>query len=115
MKFCPYCRMYLYLKTDSDKALIYRCYTCGYEDRSAKGGLILETNFDETTEGDQILVNEFTRFDPTLPHVDTIECPNQSCPTRTEGAKKDVIYLKYDKVNMKYVYICNVCEREWKS
>jgi hypothetical protein len=26
-----------------------------------------------------------------------------------------VIYIKYDSVNMKYMYICNVCGDSWRS
>ena len=81
-----------------------------------KGGLILETDLQErTSEGYKILLNEFTKQDPTLPHVDTIKCPNDGCKSNTAGQKKDVIYLKYDPVNLKFLYICNVCDMQWKS
>ena len=29
--------------------------------------------------------------------------------------ESDVIYLKYDAINMKYLYICNVCDTKWRS
>ena len=65
-------------------------------------------------------INEYTKLDPTLPRTNNIKCPNQSCASnqtdtsidtetslvKEEKAKNDVIYLRYDDVNMKYIYIC---------
>ncbi len=113
--FCPTCRYYLYL--DSDNNILRRiCRNCGYQEEDKKGGLVLEIDLKEkTSEGYKILMNEFTKQDPTLPHVDTIKCPNDGCETNTAGKAKDVIYLKYDAVNMKFLYICNVCDTQWRS
>ena len=60
-------------------------------------------------------MNEFTTLDPTLPHVNTIKCPSDSCKSNTMQAERDVIYLKYDAINMKFLYICNVCDARWRS
>ena len=112
--FCKVCRYYMYL--DQDGSTLRRiCRNCGYQEEE-KGGLILEIDLKEkTSEGYKILMNEFTPLDPTLPHVDTIKCPNQECETNTSGKQRDVIYLKYDTVNMKFLYICNVCKTQWRS
>jgi hypothetical protein len=125
--FCPICRYYLYLeevneaKDDSDDSettgmkLKRICRNCGHHEYG-KGGLILEINLKEkSSEGHKILINEFTTNDPTLPHVDTITCPNIDCDTNKKGVRKDVIYLKYDAINLKFMYICNVCNEKWKS
>ena len=32
-----------------------------------------------------------------------------------EKAKNDVIYLRYDDINMKYIYICTLCDKIWKT
>ena len=121
MKFCPTCRYYLYLSEvdtptgDGTKTLMRVCRNCGYQEVD-EGGLVLETDLKEkTSEGYKILMNEFTKSDPTLPHLDTIKCPKEECPTNTSGTKKDVIYLKYDAVNLKFLYICNVCDTHWRS
>ena len=80
------------------------------------GGLVLEIDLKEkTSEGYKILLNEFTKEDPTLPHIDTIPCPNKGCDTNTKGKPRDIIYLKYDPVNLKFLYICNVCDTQWRS
>jgi DNA-directed RNA polymerase subunit M/transcription elongation factor TFIIS len=153
--FCKVCRYYLYLDEvittdESDekgakKELRRVCRNCGYQE-VMKGGLILEIDLKEkTSEGYKILMNEFTKNDPTLPHVHNLRCPNRGCLSNkgraypadnpelvdaaeapAEAAAKtanedkgevesDVIYLKYDAINMKYLYICNVCETKWRS
>jgi DNA-directed RNA polymerase subunit M/transcription elongation factor TFIIS len=67
--FCPTCRYYLYLNQD-DKTLRRICRNCGYQEEDKTGGLILEIDLKEkTSEGYKILLNEFTKQDPTLPHV----------------------------------------------
>jgi len=119
MKFCPVDGYYLYLDgglstTDNLRRI---CRRCGYQEEDNKGGLVLETDLQErTSEGYKILINEFTTQDPTLPHVDNIKCPNVSCASNaSSGAKRDVIYLKYDPVNLKFLYICTVCDTRWRS
>ena len=115
MRFCPTCRYYLYLN-QTGTTLNRICRTCGYQEEDKTGGLILETDLKEkTSEGYKILLNEFTTQDPTLPHVDNIACPNSECSTNTSGAKRDTIYIKYDPVNLKFLYICNVCNTQWRS
>jgi len=113
--FCPVCKYYLYLNQDENK-LRRICRNCGYQEEEKKGGLFLEIDLKEkTSEGYKILMNEFTKQDPTLPHVNTIKCPNAGCASNTSGKEKDVIYLKYDAVNMKFLYICNLCNTQWRS
>jgi DNA-directed RNA polymerase subunit M/transcription elongation factor TFIIS len=120
--FCPTCRYYLYLSQersgDDEKEDILRriCRNCGYQEEDKKGGLVLEIDLKEkTSEGYKILLNEFTKQDPTLPHVNTIKCPNLECKSNVGGTERDVIYIKYDAVNLKFLYICNVCDTKWRS
>ena len=132
MNFCPKCENYLYLEQGSegedDKKIFFlnrRCLTCGYSEVDRKGGLVNETVVQErASEGYKILLNEFTRQDPTLPHVSTLPCPNTTgdpstgrpiCPTHSQGKPRDVIIIKYDPQNLKFLYICNVCGEQWRS
>ena len=138
MQFCPFCKNYLFLLAPEERAervgpietdmasgmhpggldsrLFRICRTCGYREQDKKGGLVLETNLKEkTSEGYKILLHEFTKLDPTVPHVDTIKCPNEGCASNAGSAMKDVIYLKYDAENLKFLYICNVCDTQWRS
>lgn len=121
IKFCPTCRNYLFLRITpgaeaSDSNLNRVCYVCGYQQTEDKGGLITEIKLQEkVAEGYKVLLNEFTHLDPTLPHVDNIKCPSADCASNKGQAKSDVIYLKYDATNLKFLYICTVCKEQWKS
>lgn len=91
------------------------CRACGHQEDEKKG-LVMETAIQQNaSESYRVFVNEYTKTDPRLPHTDTLKCPNDSCPSRTGQAKSDVIYIKYDPANMKFLYICNVCDTQWKS
>jgi hypothetical protein len=76
----------------------------------------VETRVGErASEGYKILLNEFTTKDPVLPHAKNIKCPNGGCASNGGSAERDVVYLKYDAVNLKYIYICMVCDKRWRS
>ena len=60
-------------------------------------------------------VNKYLRFDPTLrrirdPHI---TCPNTDCTATQDN--NQVIYIKYDAKNMKYLYVCETCGHTWKQ
>lgn len=92
------------------------CKTCGYRKEEEKG-LVMETIIQQkASEAYRVHLNEFTREDPRLPHLKTLPCPNTAeCPTRKGEAETDTIYIKYDTVNVKFLYICNVCGTHWRS
>jgi hypothetical protein len=97
--------------------LIRYCRNCGFSKDEEKG-LVMETVIHEkSSDAYRVYLNEFTKEDPRLPHIKTLKCPNAECPSRNGTAEADVIYIKYDTVNMKYLYICNVtgCNSQWRS
>jgi hypothetical protein len=105
------------MKTTAENELLLTCHNCGYNEINTTGGLIMETDLQEkTAEGYKILLNEFTRSDNTLPHTTTIKCPNAACGSNN-GQPRDVIYMKYDAINLKFLYLCNVkdCGHQWRS
>jgi len=90
------------------------------EPKSAADALILETTFQATgtTSGlgaSGVTVNSYTLADPTLPHTDTLDCPNVACESRSNVALKDVIYLKTDSGGLKFQYVCTVCQKQWHT
>lgn len=116
MKVCPTCQNMFVMKLQADGKLVWRCLSCGIEEEQVGGCLLLETLVQErSNEGYRILLNEFTRQDATLPHVKTVKCPKGDCVSNGNGVERDVIYIKYDAINMKYMYICNVCGESWRS
>jgi len=64
-------------------------------------------------------VNKYTKYDPTLPHIN-IKCPNDNCKTNTTNNPEnvtDAIYLRYDNTQLKFLYICTEpdCNYKWKT
>ena len=62
-----------------------------------------------------MIINPYIKLDPTLPRINTIKCPNQNCKSNKESTNsQEVIYLRYDDINMKYIYVCALCDTVWK-
>ena len=132
IRFCPVCRYYLYLQAspagvmvgttvtavpESSRKLFRLCRNCGYKEDDVKGGLLSEIIVGErSAEGYKILYNEHTRFDPNLPHLrGVMKCPDPACDSNHDKVESDIIYMKYDSVNLLYMYICNICGYRWRS
>lgn len=117
MEFCLKCDNMYYMKKNENNDLIYHCNFCGDENED----LLVKRNlkvykYTKVTKAKDIHINEYTKFDPTLPHTMNIKCPNQSCPSNkdTDKLKQDVIYLRYDDNDMKYTYLCYHCNHNWE-
>ena len=118
LKFCPVCDNYLYMEVSTESQGLTRlCRKCGHKEEDTKGGLVMEMMIQQqSSEGYKILLNEFTRKDPRLPHIrKNISCPNVTCDSNKGGKDPDVIYIKYDLVNLMYLYICDICGEKWHS
>ena len=205
MYFCSQCQNMYYLKIRDDEeknALVYYCRNCGHEDHTltSENVCVSETQIQRSEQQYTHMVNEYTKYDPTLPRINTIKCPNQECSsndaagytpaadysssekmlasastaasasTRVEEdveeqeedydglaaaaasqqqqmemeggggsgsgkkttksraaatkktAKKtpaptsrEVIYIRYDDINMKYIYLCVHCNTMWRT
>jgi DNA-directed RNA polymerase subunit M/transcription elongation factor TFIIS len=120
MKFCEICQnmLYITLKEDEKNTLSYYCRNCGYN-KDCETSVCISSSSDVMRNANSFrnIINEYTKFDPTLPRLNNILCPNENCPTNEEDAKKrkekEVIYLRYDNKNMKYIYLCCVCDTTW--
>jgi len=121
MRFCLICRNYLFLQDEADSSLQLLCRHCGYNEtmapKSASDALILETSFHTSVNHIQTVnhLNEYTRLDPTLPHLKTIACPNQSCESQKSPDSRDILYIKTDAKALKYQYSCTLCKTQWGS
>jgi hypothetical protein len=95
---------------------------------TTKEGLcVLKTEIEKGEQKFNHIINPYTKLDPTLPRIKNIKCPNGACPTNevhgggneghSGGAKKetDIIYMRYDDNNMKYLYLCTDCDMVWKT
>lgn len=120
MKFCNNCdnMYYISIDTDDENTLINSCRNCGNVDTSAsnEGMCVLDTYFNGSSMKNVKTVNEFTKLDPTLPRMTNMPCPNEKCKShKDEKNKLDVIYMRYDNANLKYIYICPSCDSSWNS
>jgi DNA-directed RNA polymerase subunit M/transcription elongation factor TFIIS len=95
--------------------LVYYCRNCGDEneiDDSATN--IMKTIINGNDDIYVNVVNKYTKFDNTIPRVKEIVCPNTSCISH-EDQNKDVLLIRHDEKNMKYIYLCGICDHVWKS
>ena len=120
MHFCIKCNNMYYHKVAEGDAniLIYYCRNCGHEDDTltADNICVSRTEIRRSKQKYSHIVNEYTKHDPTLPRTDTIKCPNQECNSnKEEGSEREVIYIRYDDTNMKYIYLCAKCDTMWKT
>lgn len=124
MHFCEKCDNMYYLKIaeEDSNTLIYYCRNCGNEDTTLtkENICVLDTTVRETEKRYTQTINEFTKYDPTLPRITTIRCPNDVCPSNKEVGdgeepEREVIYIRYDDINMKYIYMCAKCNTIWKT
>jgi DNA-directed RNA polymerase subunit M/transcription elongation factor TFIIS len=168
MHFCTKCSnmYYIRLSEEDPNSIVYYCRNCGHENKNITldSVTISRTNFKSSKQKYNSIINKYTKMDPTLPRINTIKCPNQSCKSnqehehsetprsrsREEGSKskasvsvaaaavlpsvagidvsveeqgggagehsgREIIYLRYDDVNMNFVYLCPVCDSVWNT
>jgi ribosomal protein L37AE/L43A len=139
---------YIRLSEEDPNSIIYYCRSCGHENKniSLNSVTISKTSFKNTKQKYNSILNKYTKLDPTLPRINTIKCPNQSCKSNHEGreeeavvveskkketgeagqvgekavsvmsdSKREIIYLRYDDINMNFVYLCPTCDTVWNT
>ena len=120
MKFCNACDNMFYLSidpSDCDK-LMYYCRNCGIQDSigvTDKSSVISSVQLSNAEINMSRIVNKYTKLDPTLPRIDRIPCPNAACDTNDKQTPRQIIYIRYDDINIKYMYLCHTCDRVWKA
>jgi DNA-directed RNA polymerase subunit M/transcription elongation factor TFIIS len=126
MHFCTVCENMYYIRLTGEEKdqLTYYCRKCGHEDDELIASLenicVSKTEIKASTSSYDHILNKYTKLDPTLPRIQNIQCPNVACVTNRKGEesdapKSDILYIRYDDANMKFVYICTHCDTIWKS
>ena len=141
MHFCNKCENMLYIKLlhEDSNDLVYYCRNCGEPEQPITIENICVSKTDIVIKEKAYLhdINEYTKLDPTLPRTNNIRCPNQSCQSNHKledlgstsnskvldidkvandtAIKSEVIYYRYDDKNLKYIYICTICNKTWKT
>ena len=120
MHFCIKCSNMLYISlSEQDGSLSYYCRNCGHIDSgiNATNNCVSRTNLKKGAQSHTHSVNKYTKLDPTLPRIRNVRCPNAVCKTNEAGVKEpaEIIYMRYDDANLKYIYICSTCDTSWQS
>lgn len=131
MHFCKNCdnMYYLFLGSTDDEnvdKIRYNCKKCGHIDDSINDDtnkyIITHTNIKKKEQQFHHIINKYTKLDPTLPRISNINCPNASCISNKDlteeldtPVENEIIYMRYDDENLKYVYICCNCDTIWKN
>ena len=151
MHFCTGCGNMYYIRLTEGNAIVYYCRNCGNEDNTVTiDNFVVSHTCLRQTGGKQTNgVNKYTKLDPTLPRISTIQCPNSECPCNrnhnptqyadratitgttaeaneasdaneanqvdADAVPREVIYLRYDDIRLKYIYLCAVCNTIWNT
>lgn len=120
MHFCDKCQNMYYIKIDTDDTniLVHYCRNCGNINKEINDNYcVSDINIKKQIKKHDNFINRYTVLDPTLPRIDNVPCPNPSCLTNDEKKSKsnEVIYIRYDDTNLKYIYLCTHCNHTWKT
>lgn len=154
MHFCTDCGNMYYIRLTETNEIVYYCRNCGNEDDTITidNLVVSQTCLRQTGVKQTNGVNKYTKLDPTLPRISTIQCPNSDCPCNrnhnptqyadratitgtteeaneaseaseaseakhvdADAAPREVIYLRYDDIRLKYIYLCAVCNTIWNT
>jgi hypothetical protein len=121
MHFCAVCNNMYYIKISeaSSNTLMYYCRKCGDENDTITVENVSLSKINIKMGTDQHfsnVINKYTKLDPTLPRITHIACPNNVCSTNSaeDPTPREIIYIRYDDANIKYVYLCATCDTAWK-
>ena len=119
MHFCTNCENMYYIRINADdtNTLVYYCRNCGNEDKllSTSNVCVSKTQIKKSEQSFNHIINKYTKLDPTLPRINNILCPNLDCATNKSDKEREIIYIRYDDTNMKYVYLCSECDTVWQT
>lgn len=111
MKFCSICDNMLYMSVVDRTKLTFYCKNCSFVENVAKdeddSPCVSAKLYTDDAVSYTNYVNPNIKYDNTLPRVNNIVCP------QCKPATNEVIYIKYNGVNMKYLYHCCHCAHFW--
>jgi hypothetical protein len=108
---------YIRINSDDPNSLVYYCRQCGNEDKiiAVDNVCVSRVQLKKSEQSFNHIINKYTKLDPTLPRISNILCPNPDCPTNTNDVPREIIYIRYDDVNMKYINLCSTCDTVWNT
>ncbi len=122
MHFCNKCDNMYYIKLENEDCdnIVYYCRNCGNSTDSLLdlGKCVLKESINKNENKLNITVNKYTKLDNSLPRINYIKCPNEVCESNKESFdinKREIISIRYDHTDMKYLYLCSHCDYTWKT
>ena len=140
MRFCDNCENMYYIRINADEPnkLVYYCRNCGNEDTTLEVDNVCVSKINLKKKDVAFsTVNKYTKLDPTLPRVTNVLCPNEACNKRSDkqsdkgsdkqsdkqrekgseksNDNKEIICIRSDDINMKYMYLCAECDTTWTN
>ena len=118
MHFCDKCDNMLYIRLleENSHSLVYYCRKCGDSDKIIDKDNICVSRTELVTQDRAYIndINQYTKYDPTLPHVTNMQCANSECKSNKDPSiDPDITYVRYDESKMKYIYLCCICDKAW--
>ena len=110
--------MYYIKISESNEELLYYCRKCGREDNTVDSYTVVsKTVLQKDSVSNSNIINKYTKLDPTIPHNENIPCINATCPSNKDEnpAKKDVMYIRYNNSDLKYIFLCTNCDTNWTN
>lgn len=119
MHFCNKCdNMYYININDETNNIYYYCKKCGNINTTIINSNNIIYEHEITKSNDYKInnsINKYTKFDPTLPSINNIPCPNVNCPSIKDGKENRILFIKYDEDNIKFLYLCANCDHSWQN
>ena len=124
MNFCSNCDNMYYIKlNEEENELVYYCRNCGnVDDSPTENSLVISSaNFKNEDAFISSFINSYTKHDPTLPRTNLLKCPNNDCISNVKTSDNDtteknseIICIRYNATELKYIYLCSYCDTAWK-
>jgi len=117
MEFCDICENMLFLECSEVEGepskLFYQCKKCGNEKPIESQTVVSSMTFSKREQYSSV-INKYTKLDPTLPRIRMLQCPKEECVNHT-AKDPEIIYVRYDNTELKYAYLCPICDTVWKT
>jgi hypothetical protein len=118
--------------SSGSSSLVHYCRNCGNREPVREEICVSKLQIKSTAQNYGNIINRYTKLDPTLPRIGHVKCPNALCASNPQtsdsssasasgsasgsgSVPREVIYIRYDEENMKYVYLCAVCDALWST
>lgn len=115
MRFCSACGNMLFVNERDNGDFFFKCVKCNAIDETdvdSKSLVVSRTEYLRAQSGLQTLATPFVHDDPTIPHISSVACPSAEC-TKPPDSRNDVLYIKRDVNDMRFVYSCAHCRHSW--